>query len=84
MTHLGNAFHNICSHNNGVLLVEDAGWKDLEDAREDSIQLGSLLLMLLHLQRVIPSQKGMASYWAALLAQQATAVALHLKSEDHR
>ncbi len=49
-TYLGNSFHNICSHHDGVLLVEDTGWKDSEYAREDGIQLGSLLLMLLDLQ----------------------------------
>ena len=48
-TYLGNAFNNICSHNNGVLLIEDTGWKDFENAGEDGLQLSSLLLMLFDL-----------------------------------
>ena len=48
--HLSNTLNNIRSHHNGVLLVEDTGWQDFKDAREDGLQLGSLLLMLLDLQ----------------------------------
>lgn len=48
--YLSNAFNNVCSHHDGILLVEDACRENLEDAGEHSVQLCSLLLMLLDLR----------------------------------
>ena len=47
--YLSNAFNDVCSHHDGVLLVEDACRENPEDAGEHSVQLRSLLLMLLDL-----------------------------------
>ena len=51
LAYLCNAFNNIGSHNDWVLLVEDTGRQNPEDARKHSLQLCSLLLMLLDLQK---------------------------------
>ena len=49
-TDLGNALLNVHPDHDGVLLVEDAVRQDAQDAGEDCIELGSLLLLILHLQ----------------------------------
>lgn len=42
--HLGDAFRDINTENDGVLGVEHAGGQDLEDAREHRIAFGRILL----------------------------------------
>lgn len=49
--YLGNALCNLHTYNDGVLLVEDAVGQYLEDAWEDGVKLGGLLLFLLHLNQ---------------------------------
>lgn len=63
-THLGNAFFYVYTHYNGILLVEDAIGQNAQDAWEDCIKLGSLLLLILHLQ--LPTAYGQSRYngWA--------------------
>lgn len=51
--HLGDALLDLDAQHDGVLLIENAGGHDLQDAREDSLQLGRLLLRLLGLQKIV-------------------------------
>ena len=48
--HLGDALLDVHTHNDGVLLVEDAGRQDAQDAGEYSIKLGCFLLLIFHLK----------------------------------
>ncbi len=48
--HLGNALLNVHTHNDGVLLVEDTGRQDAQDAGEHCIKLGCFLLLIFHLK----------------------------------
>lgn len=51
--HLGDALLDLDAQHDGVLLIENAGGHDFQDAREDSLQLGRLLLRLLSLQKIV-------------------------------
>ena len=54
--HLGNALLNVHTHNDGVLLVKDAGRQDAQDAGEHRIKLGCFLLFIFHLNRPCSGQ----------------------------
>ena len=49
--HFGDALDDVDAQHDGVLLVEDAGREDLQDAREHGVQARRRLLVLLHLRR---------------------------------
>lgn len=54
-TYLSNAFFNVYSHHNGILLVENTVRQDAQYAGEDRVKLGSLLLLILHLPTAKPT-----------------------------